>query len=351
MQIMTAEDAPLSDGQIRVRVDKFALTSNNITYAAFGDAMHYWQFFPTGQNGWGIIPVWGFGAVVQSLCPGVAVDERLYGYWPMATHAVLAPAKLTENGFYDSAAHRRALHPLYNQYLRTGRDPFYTADSEDVQALLRPLFITSFLIDDFFADSTFFGANVAILSSASSKTAYGTAHQMFKRPDIEVIGLTSERKRAFCESLGCYHRVLTYEQLNQIKADAACVYVDFAGNADLRKAIHARFVNLAYSCAIGGTHVGQLGGAKDLAGPKAILFFAPAQVKKRQTELGAAEFGKMMIAAWRGFCSSVKGNGKPAWLHVQHHQGPEAVQRAYALVLAGQGDARDGHMLSLHNSS
>lgn len=349
-QVMTVDDAPLTDGQVRVRVEKFALTSNNITYAAFGDAMHYWQFFPTGQDGWGIIPVWGFGAVVQSMHPGVALGERLYGYWPMASHAVLAPAKLTEHGFYDSTAHRRALHPLYNQYLRTGCDPFYTADSEDVQALLRPLFITSFLIDDFFADHAFFGANVAILSSASSKTAYGTAHQMFKRPGIEVIGLTSERNRAFCESLGCYHRVLTYEQLNQIKADAACVYVDFAGNASLRKAIHARFTKLAYSCAIGGTHVEQLGGAKDLAGPKAILFFAPAQAKKRQAELGAAEFGKMMIQAWAAFCNSVKGDGKPAWLHVQQQLGVEAVQSAYACVLAGQGDARDGHMLSLHTA-
>ena len=348
-QITTTDDAPLAADQVRVRVDKFALTSNNITYAAFGDAMQYWQFYPTEQDGWGVIPVWGFGTVVQTSHAGVTVGERLYGYWPMASHAVLSPAKLTESGFYDSAAHRRELHPLYNQYLRSNRDPFYTADSEDAQALLRPLFITSFLIDDFFADNAFFGAKTAILSSASSKTAYGTAHQMFKRPGVEVVGLTSERNRAFCESLGCYHRVLAYEQLDQIQADAACAYVDFAGNANLRKVIHTRFTKLAYSCSIGGTHVAQLGGAKGLPGPKAILFFAPAQVKKRQAELGAAEFGKMIIAAWRGFCTSVK-QGQPAWLSVQHHQGADAVQRAYAQVLAGQGDARAGHMLSLHST-
>jgi hypothetical protein len=41
---------------------------------------------------------------------------------------------------------------------RCSRDPFYTADSESVQALLRPLFITSWLIDDFLADNDFFGA-------------------------------------------------------------------------------------------------------------------------------------------------------------------------------------------------
>ncbi len=38
----------LREGQIRVRTDVLALTANNITYAAFGDAMHYWDFFPSG---------------------------------------------------------------------------------------------------------------------------------------------------------------------------------------------------------------------------------------------------------------------------------------------------------------
>ena len=46
----------------------------------------------------------------------------------------------------------------------------------------------------------------------------------------------------------------------------------------------------------------QLGGAKDLPGPKATLFFAPAQAKKRQAELGPAVFGQQMVQAWQGFC-------------------------------------------------
>jgi hypothetical protein len=60
--------------------------------------------------------------------------------------------------------------------------------------------------------------------------------------------------------------VLTYDQLDAIDADAACVYVDFAGNSDLRRAIHTRFVNLKHSSSIGGTHVEHLGAAKDLPG-------------------------------------------------------------------------------------
>jgi hypothetical protein len=71
-----------------------------------------------------------------------------------------------------------------------------------VQALLRPLFITSWLIDDFLADNDFFGARVMLLSSASSKTAYGTAFQLAQRDGIEVVGLTSPGNVAFCESPG-----------------------------------------------------------------------------------------------------------------------------------------------------
>ncbi|CAN5647417.1 DUF2855 family protein [soil metagenome] len=341
----TADEA-LAPGQARVRIDSFALTSNNITYAAFGDAMNYWQFFPTGEEGWGSIPVWGFGEVVQSLHPGVAVGERLYGYFPMASGVVLTPEHLTARGFTDAAPHRAELHAVYNQYLRVSSDPFYTAATESEQSLLRPLFITSWLIDDFMADNAFFGANTMLLSSASSKTAYGTAFQLIQRPGIEVVGLTSAANKAFCESLGCYSRVLTYEELDLVPADAACVYVDFAGNAGLRKQVHARFTNLKYSCSIGGTHVEQLGSGKDLAGPRPVLFFAPAQIKKRIGEWGTAEFGKRMVAAWQAFLQRVM-NAETPWLKVERHYGAAAVTAAYAHVLAGRGDPRTGHVLSL----
>ena len=342
-QLATLEDAPLQNGQIRLRIERFALTSNNITYAAFGDAMSYWGFYPTAQEGWGIVPVWGFASVVQSLHEGVAVGERLYGYWPMASHAVLSPARLSERGFVDAAPHRAALHSVYNQYMRCNTDAFYTPDSEDVQALMRPLFMTSFLIDDFMADNAFFGAKTMLLSSASSKTAYGTAHCLHKRAGIEVVGLTSEKNRAFCESLGCYTKVLSYEQLDTLAADTPCVYIDFAGSSSLRMQIHTRFSNLSYSCSIGGTHVEDLKGGKGLPGPRATLFFAPAQIKKRAADWGAEQLGNTLLAAWHDFTGTVKAGG---WLQVQQHSGAAGVQAAYAQVLAGAGDPRVGHMLS-----
>jgi hypothetical protein len=361
--LRTSPAVALPEGQVRVAIQHFALTSNNITYAAFGDAMNYWGFFPVtptdavagdgDDSQWGRIPVWGFGSVVESRHPEVPVGERLYGYFPMSTSVDLTPARVSPLSFMDAAPHRAGLHPVYNQYTRTATDPFYTADSEDIQALLRPLFITSWLIDDFLADNDFFGATadpavpgVMLLSSASSKTAYGTAFQMAQRTGIEVVGLTSPGNVAFCESLGCYHRVLTYDQLDQIAAGAPCVYVDFAGNAAFRKALHTHCTQLKFSSSIGGTHVAELGGGRDLVGPKPTLFFAPAQIKKRSTEWGAQGLGQRLVQSWQAFTTAVTHPQQP-WLTVQYHAGTEAVQAAYLHVLSGKGDPRLGHMLSL----
>ena len=314
-----------------------------------GSALHAGD----ADSQWGRIPVWGFGSVVESRHPDVPVGERLYGYFPMSTSVDLTPARVSPLSFMDAAPHRAGLHPVYNQYTRTSTDPFYTPDTEDLQALLRPLFITSWLIDDFLADNDFFGATATpgrkglmLLSSASSKTAYGTAFQMAQRDGIEVVGFTSPGNVAFCESLGCYHRVLTYDQLDQIAADAPSVYVDFAGNAALRKAVHTHCANLKFSSSIGGTHVSELGGGKDLPGPKATLFFAPAQIKKRSAEWGAAGLGQRLLQSWQAFVAAVAQPSGP-WLTVQHHAGAQAVQAAYAQVLAGKGDPRVGHMLSV----
>ena len=344
VRLRTGADAALAPGQVRVATDLLALTANNITYAAFGELMDYWRFFPSGEEGWGVLPVWGFGRVVQSLHPGVAVGERLWGYWPLADGAILSPGRLTEAGFSDTAPHRTALHAVYNAYQRTGRDPLWRADTEAEQALLRPLFTTSWLIDDFMADNGFFGAKRLVLSSASSKTAYGTASLLARREGVQVVGLTSPAHVAFCERLGCYAQVLAYEDLDRLPAHEPCVYIDFAGNADLRRRVHQRFGDaLRYSCAVGGTHVDRLGGAADLPGPRPELFFAPAQAKKRASEWGGPEMQRRLLAAWNDFLARVRGEAP--WLRVERHHGMAQALALYAQLLSGRADPAAGHVL------
>ena len=192
---------PLSHGQIRLSIDRFALTSNNISYAQAGDLLSYWKFFPA-PDGFGSIPVWGFATVVESKVDELAEGETIWGYYPMSTHVVLEPKHLTSRGFIDGASHRQEQHTIYNQYTRCQADAWHQDGQEDLEALLRPLFATSWLVDDFLADQNFFEADTILLSSASSKTAYATAVQLQHRSNIKVVGLTSAANLNFCQSLG-----------------------------------------------------------------------------------------------------------------------------------------------------
>lgn len=349
-------DAPaartLAEGELRLRVRSFALTANNITYAAFGDKMKYWQFFPSGAQGWGCIPVWGFAEVVESRCADVAIGQRVYGYLPMGHYLVVQPARVNRRGFHDASAHRRELAAIYNQLVFCAADPAYDPALEGQQAVLRPLFTTSFLIDDFLAEQDFFGARQLLLSSASSKTAYGTAFCLARRAGGPAVrGLTSAGNLDFTRGLGCYGEVMDYEQVTTLDPGVPTVYIDFAGNAGLRRTIHEHFgPALKYSCSVGGSHWEALGGASGLPGPRPELFFAPAQGKKRSAPppegWGAAGFEERLGEAWSAFMQKVNNPVQP-WLVIRADHGAEAVSAAYQQLLAGRSDARTGLMLAL----
>src|ERR1700733_14806848 len=70
------------DGQALLRVESFGLTANNITYAVFGEAMRYWDFFPASDPDWGKLNVWGYAHVEESRHSDLAPGTRVYGYLP-----------------------------------------------------------------------------------------------------------------------------------------------------------------------------------------------------------------------------------------------------------------------------
>src|ERR1051325_6088991 len=65
-EIVTPPRATLTPGDAELRVDMFGFTANNVNYGLRGDSLLYWKFFPESRPGWGRLPVWGFGTVVQS---------------------------------------------------------------------------------------------------------------------------------------------------------------------------------------------------------------------------------------------------------------------------------------------
>lgn len=199
-----------------------------MTYAVFGDAMSYWQFF-SADAGWGRVPVWGFADVEASQVEGPSEGDRVYGYLPMATHLVVTPSRISEGGFVDAAPHRKALPPVYNQYQRVTVDSEYGPKREREYAILRPLFMTSFLIDDWLADDEMFGAESVLLASASSKTALGLAQLLSTKRDVEVVGLTSSVNAEFVRSVGYYDHAVEYDEIGDLPADRPTVFVDMAG--------------------------------------------------------------------------------------------------------------------------
>lgn len=332
----------LEPGQARLRVERFGLSANNITYAMFGEAMSYWKFF-AAEDGWGRMPVWGFAEVAESEAGQLEPGTRVYGYLPPSSELVVRPARIDARGFLDAAAHRASLPAAYNGYARIDADPVYEADTEELQMLLRPLFFTSFLIDDFLDDASLFGARTVVLSSASSKTASGLAFLLSRRDGVEVVGLTSQRSVAFTDSLGVYDRVVTYGDIESL-ADTPAVYVDMSGDAQVRADVHSHYGDeLMHSAVVGATHHDRMGAVPDsLPGPPPTFFFAPDRVSKRSTEWGREGFETRIAEAWRPYVQWCEG-----WLEVVRGEGPDALEHAYLDLLDGKIDPAKAHVLSL----
>jgi hypothetical protein len=339
-ELVGGTDVDPRPGQVVLKVDRVGMTANNVTYAVFGDAMHYWDFFPVEDAAFGRVPLWGFADVERSAVAEVAEGTRLYGYLPTSSHLVVEPAKVDDHGFRDASPHRQHLPAPYNGLTTTTADPAYDPQLEDLQVLYRPLFMTSFVLADFLQDNGCFGADTVVISSASSKTSYGTA---FLLDGIHRVGLTSERNREFTESLGCYDDVVTYDEVPSMPVSRA-VYVDVAGDTALRRAVHVR-LEPVHSAVVGASHHDappDLGSADPLPGGAPTFFFAPDQMRKRYEDWGPNGVEERHAEAWSRFAPVVA-----RWVDVVLGEGPEALRAAWLETLAGATPPRVGHVVQL----
>jgi len=330
-------------GEVLFKVERFGFSANNITYAVAGDMMSYWNFFPA-EDGWGRVPVWGFGEVMVSNVVGIKAGERFYGYWPMSTHYLAKVGKVDEGGFNEVSPSRVPLPAVYNRYVRLSADAGYREEKEAEHMLLQPLFMTSFLIDDFLAEEDFFGTKEVIVASASSKTAIALAFMLAKRKGLRIVGLTSKANKEFVEGLGFYTNVAAYDHIGKLDASDPVVYVDMSGDGEVRAAVHNRFGDkLVYDCAVGLTHYDKMGAPEGLPGPTPQLFFAPDHAKKRVGEWGAMGLQSRVGEAWTAFVDSARN-----WMDISVARGPEEVRAVYFDMLAGKADPRSGFDLSLY---
>jgi hypothetical protein len=337
---LTAPVPDLAPGEALLRVEKVGVTANNVTYAVLGEAFRYWEFFPT-EPGRGGVPLWGFAEVVESRVDGLGTGGRVYGYLPSGSHLVVRPTRVDQRGFRDSSEHRARPPSPYNTYALTTGDPAYEADREDLQVLFRPLFWTSFMLADWLMDTAAMGAKRIVLSSASSKTAYGTAFELH-RNGREVVGLTSPRNVAFTESLGCYDSVLVYDAVSELSPAVPTLYADLAGDPDLAAALRAELGDaLVHEVVVGVTHQ-EPSAAGTLADTGPAMFFAPDQMRKRINDWGRQGLDQRFTDAWRTFAPVTA-----EWVEVVEKHGPDALEEVWHEVQSGRADPRSGHVITL----
>ncbi|MEP5731821.1 MAG: DUF2855 family protein [Sulfitobacter sp.] len=337
----TAASVALNPGEARLTVESFALTANNVTYAASGFAIGYWKFFPTGIAGQGLVPVWGAAHVSESRTQALAVGTRLYGFYPMAEELVITPEVSARGTVTDVAAHRAALPAVYNNYVPLGDTP---PEQDHLRAVLQPLLATSYLLSDWLTDNGNFGAKQIIVGSASSKTGLGLCKYLAETTDrdFSILGLTSARNRAFVNELGACDTVLSYDEIDQIPLESA-VFVDMAGNAQVKAALHSHLRDhMKHSAAVGISHWDQFNPTLELEGVKPEFFFAPAQIAKRRKEWGPGEIDRRIGAAFMRLAEQAS-----SWMNVKVHQGMEAVPQVYADLAAGRSNPQEGHVIRL----
>ena len=347
--LVNYDEGALAEGQIRVDIGPFALTANNVTYMVTGDQIGYWSVFDpaaydlTTDKSQGRLPVWGYGRVRESRFSGIEVGTELYGFFPIAKSMDMQPGRLSKHGFKDMAAHRSGLHGLYSQYSFTAADPSYAAHKA-LQPVLRPLFTTSFLIDDFLADEAFFGAEQVLLLSASSKTALGTAYCLKQRGALPVVGLTSEGNKDFVAGTEFYDGVFTYDSITDMNPDVKTVIVDMSGNMGVIRTLEEHFEeNLTYICRVGISHWQEAAKAppKRTATPTAF-FFAPDRAKTRIADWGHAGFAAKLGTRWIPFLETAKD-----WLSIETQSGIGPVLENYKDLLNGQSAPSKGYLFTL----
>ena len=309
--------------------------------------------FHWGLHPWAIYALLALGLALFSFNKGLPLTirsvfypllgERVWGWFPFSTHLKILAGKVNKSLIHDVSPHRAGYAPVYAQFDRASANPLYDPAREDQDSLLRGLFMTSWLVEDFLHVNQSFGATAVLITSASSKTSIALAYCLQQRGLLTRIGITSPGNIAFCDSLDCYDKLATYGEVDQLDAGQSVVLVDMAGSSRVLTDLHHHFGDqMKHSCRIGATHITEMSPLGDLPGARPQFFFAPAHVKSRSEEIGPGPLMKQMGGAFAGF-----RRFSDSWLQVQHNRGPEAVNRAYQEVLAGKTSPASGQVISM----
>lgn len=343
----TIFDGNLEEDQVLFAIDRFALTANNISYCLAGDTLGYWQFFPT-TDGYGRVPAMGYANVAASNHSEIKVGDRFWGFYPMSNYLIVQAGNVSASGFSDAVPYRQSLAPIYSRFDNVNANPLYEEAREDQDLLLRGLFLTSWLVDDFMFDNDYFGANTYVITCASSKTSIALAFTAQQRGEKRRIGMTSEKNVEFCQSLGCYDEVITYDQGRTLDNNDSIMIVDMAGNFSAMQDLHEHFAdNVKYSCSVGATHQANqkdfnVGDMNSFPGATPTFFFAPTQAQKRTEEWGPGEVQKRIGMSLKEFQIY-----SDQWMSIHRGKGFDEIASTFSKVVEDGISPSQGLILSV----
>ena len=325
----------LDDGDVLLKIDSFAYTANNITYAVAADMVGYWQFFPPGGDNkarWGVIPVWGFAQVVASRAEGIPVGDRLFGYLPPARHVKMTPVGISDRRFIDGAAHRAALPRGYNIYQRVLNETHYDPAFDRERMLFYPLLVTSFCLWNALKEANWHGAEQIIILSASSKTSIGLGYALQEDADApKVIGITSDRNMDRIKKIGIYDQCLSYDAISGIDAEIPTVIVDMSGNTRVLAALHSHLGDhMKFTHNVGFTHWTSAKPQEGIIKERSAFFFAPDHIKNLMQEWGPNRFEQETSAFLMTTASKAK-----SWLKFKQVNGLEELAAIHPAVCQG----------------
>lgn len=328
-RVTTEALLPPRDGQVHLVVERFGLSSNNVTYALLGDVLGHWLPFPAA-DGWGRVPAWGVATVVAG-DPAVApVGARFTGYLPMATH-VSVHAVATSHGLRVVSPERAEMALMYRELRRIDGDPTWDEDLIDAEVLMLPVSPAAGLLE---YDLRRAGTRHVVITSASSKTSLGVGRLLVEH-GVRVTGLCGRERVPAVTSVGAFDQVLPYDDLTGLGVIEQTTYVDVAGDPAVTQDVLNRLGSAARgSVAVGGTRLASLGGTStfevEQPGPRAVQFDAG----QREVDL-MDELGHDAVAHIRQHARQVLVPWAAGALNVQRLEGLHAAGQAWVRMGAG----------------
>ena len=178
-------------------------------------------------------PAWGRARVLRSRHPSLREGDTYYGFWPIAAYSVRGVRDLDADGFVGYLDIPEFSGPReWLKLIRIDAPPdAYAVDN-----------LEYFKIGLTFAaalhDEGYYGARRLVLSSASSASARIIAMCVrARRPDFEIVGLTSPRNLGELGAVDYYDAVYAYDDLASVPSAGESLYFDALGREDVTAAV------------------------------------------------------------------------------------------------------------------